>query len=522
MGKKYYHRRPINPRNPKYQKYNKKSIKRFSTKFSNKKQKNKKIIPKKIKHHNFDKEEDDYFQFNNIITSKKNINIDFKPDWMSAETKNIKNVNDRFNKEIQEYVKYITPKNISLIRRNNTLNLLSKIIKEYKPEWKVRLFGSFSQNTSHIFSDLDFAIMTNKNKYDHSSDIPSLKIIYNILIKKNFCHNLRLIRARVPILKGICKSTGISVDISVNRENGYKAAGEIRNILEKNPILKPVIIILKILLRSNKLNDAHTGGMSSFLLFHLVYFFYIWEQKNKINENNNETNINLNNDLNNIEINEEINKEYSDESENENNVIENSDENNNEDDDEPKITKNYITDDDEEEMSSNVIKNHDTSDSNNNSKNEMSDDEIEEEKNDEINNESESDSDCEIDSDNDNIILENNINKNNIRKNNNEINIGKFLLGFLKFYSEFDDDEMMISLYGKNKGKICFKEEREEMDYGDYITVESIEEKDVDIGRSCFQYEHIKFLFKNVYEIILNSKKKNVCSILNTLNFPSI
>ena len=25
----------------------------------------------------------------------------------------------------------------------------------------------------------------------------------------------------------------------------------------------------------NKLNEPHTGGMSSFLLFHLVYFFFI-------------------------------------------------------------------------------------------------------------------------------------------------------------------------------------------------------------------------------------------------------
>ena len=96
-----------------------------------------------------------------------------------------------------------------------------------------------------------------------------------ILRNEGFSRNIRLIKARVPILKATCSLTGINVDISVNRDNGYKAAKIIRNILAKYKVLKPTIIILKILLKKNNFNDAHTGGMSSFLLFHLVYFFYL-------------------------------------------------------------------------------------------------------------------------------------------------------------------------------------------------------------------------------------------------------
>ena len=89
-----------------------------------------------------------------------------------------------------------------------------------------------------------------------------------ILKQNDFSNNIRLIKARVPILKATCTKTQISVDISVNRHNGYHAADLIKNILSRHKILKPIIIIIKILLRQYNLNESHSGGMSSFLLFH--------------------------------------------------------------------------------------------------------------------------------------------------------------------------------------------------------------------------------------------------------------
>ena len=213
------------------------------------------------------------FIFNTFCNIKKEKEKEEdKPEWMSAETKKIQNINSRFNSEIYEYVNYIIPKNYSLSQRQNTKQRLINIIRKYQPQWKIILFGSFSQNTSTIFSDLDFAIISNVDS-SRKKDFNELIYIMKILRNEGFSRNIRLIRARVPILKATCSLTGINVDISVNRDNGYKAARIIRNILAKYKVLKPTIIILKILLKINNFNDAHTGGMSSFLLFHLVYFF---------------------------------------------------------------------------------------------------------------------------------------------------------------------------------------------------------------------------------------------------------
>ena len=218
---------------------------------------------------------DNPFIFNFIFNNK---NTNEKPEWMSQTTEKIENIDSRFNKEIIEYVDYIVPKNFSLFQRQNTKQRLTNIIKKYKPNWEIVLFGSFSQNTSTVFSDLDFSIISNVNS-SRNMDINELIYLMKILRNEGFSRNIRLVKARVPILKATCSLTGINVDISVNRENGYKAAKIIRKILKKHKLIKPSIIILKILLKKNNLNDAHTGGMSSFLLFHLVYFFYLIYQK---------------------------------------------------------------------------------------------------------------------------------------------------------------------------------------------------------------------------------------------------
>ena len=111
---------------------------------------------------------------NNVIENKKE---EKKPQWMKQDTKNIKNINSRFDKEIIEYVDYIIPKNLSLAQRQKTTQLLTKIIKKYKPNWEVVLFGSFSQNTSTIFSDLDFVILSDE---DSSRKIDYKDLIYSL------------------------------------------------------------------------------------------------------------------------------------------------------------------------------------------------------------------------------------------------------------------------------------------------------------------------------------------------------
>ena len=77
------------------------------------------------------------------------------------------------------------------------------------------------------------------------------------------------------------EETNINLDISVGRENGYKDSKIISNIISEHQILKQVIIILKIYMKLNGLNCTQKRGISSFLLFHLVYYFFKDEKEQK-------------------------------------------------------------------------------------------------------------------------------------------------------------------------------------------------------------------------------------------------
>jgi predicted nucleotidyltransferase len=211
-----------------------------------------------------------------------------KPEWMENSTKYIIDNRERFNKEILDYIKYITSDEEIKNKREKTISILNDCIHKKFNNWKVLLFGSVAQGISTIFSDLDFEIIFDekdetlkkkvlnmkKNKEEYvikNMEINYLKYISDI-IKDDF--STSIIEANVPIIQAICDKTNIKMDISVNRDNGYKDSNIIKDIILKHIILKQAIIILKIYLKVKRLNCTVKGGISSFLLFHLVYYFF--------------------------------------------------------------------------------------------------------------------------------------------------------------------------------------------------------------------------------------------------------
>ena len=442
-----------------------------------------------------------FYFVNNIFFNE----LPRRPDWMSEETEKIEDKNLRFSKEIIEYVNYIVPNNTSLSMRRTTVQILKQIIERKRPEWKVYLFGSFRQGTSTVFSDLDFEIIIDNNS-SRKKDIDELFFLMRILKQNDFSNNIRLIKARVPILKATCTETKISVDISVNRHNGYHAADLIKNILSRHKILKPIIIIIKILLRQYNLNESHSGGMSSFLLFHLVYFFYIKYKKGEINYSSS-SNFDIKKKP--IKNNNVFFAEESDESDDYNSDFKSEESH--------KITKapSFTEDDD-----SNIVHNGSSSScySDAEQKNYSSDIEI-------GNYNKLANTSNSTDEYNSNNINSNN----NVFGNNNQtiddfenINIVDFLLNFLLYYGlKFKYIEEGIKICDNETCETYFKAERFDMDCSETISAESFQEANVDVGKSCYKYESIKRIFFETYNKIKKEMDKNTNSILQALFFPS-
>ena len=178
----------------------------------------------------------------------------------------IRTINARFDNEIMKYVSSIIPNADSLKARIDTINKFKDEIKIINEHWKVYLYGSFSQGISTIYSDLDFVVLCfNKGK----TEIDFLKIIISKIIKNKFSEQKKtqlFENAIVPIIRCVCSDTGIYCDISVNKDNGPKDGKIMRKIINEYKILKPALIILKMLLRKNKLNITNKGGMCCFTL----------------------------------------------------------------------------------------------------------------------------------------------------------------------------------------------------------------------------------------------------------------
>ena len=369
-----------------------------------------------------------------------------KPDWMKPETAEIKDNKQRFHEEILNYFNYISPNKETLIKCQDTINLLTKIIKKNKPNWEVILFGSYGQTMPTVFSDIDVVISCDCNK---DFELKEMYNLMNILKDEGFCDKIKLVKAKVSIIKATCIATGKDVEISMNKLNGYHAVKVIRKILKKYKILRPTIIILKVLLKKFNLNESNSGGMSSFILFHLVYFVFIHKFKKMNVEEKNEY-------LPSNKLDEKINKN---EEKNSNDEL-------------------------------NIINKEKT---------------INDESNNDINN------------------LIDNYYKEEENNTNYEMNIGEFILLFLKYFGyKFDYKNNGISLNDDSFGKIFVKNERPDIKYNNNLCVESIIEKGLNAAKSCYNYEKIVNFFKAVYEKINSELEKSNLSILQSLGFPTI
>jgi DNA polymerase sigma len=80
---------------------------------------------------------------------------------------------------------------------------------------------------------------------------------------------------------------------SVEKEDGTNAVLVFKNILEKYPLIKNVVLFLKYILRKKGKNDNYTGGMSSYLLLNLVYGWVLKLNEDEKSSNSRNFNIEL-------------------------------------------------------------------------------------------------------------------------------------------------------------------------------------------------------------------------------------
>ena len=180
--------------------------------------------------------------------------------------------------EILEFYEFIKPNAEEIEQRNKVYEYIEKVIKDHWPNWKIEKYGSFTTNLSLPDSDIDLVIAPDTKQTDIEK---LLKKISDVFISENKFSYIEVIKARVPIIKATYKENGINIDISIMKPHFEENKKSIEKILNEYPYMRPLIYVLKYFLRQKKLNELHTGGISSFVLFNMVFAYILYVQKDK-------------------------------------------------------------------------------------------------------------------------------------------------------------------------------------------------------------------------------------------------
>lgn len=184
--------------------------------------------------------------------------------------------------EILDFYNFIQLKEDEKELRYKTFNFIKEIIDTNFPEFICELYGSFKTGLSLPNSDIDILIMKKEenenfqsNKESNNFLQKSLGLIYDVFkLKKEFTH-LEFVNAKVPIIKCTYGETNINIDISIFKKNGIFFAKQIEEIINVYPEIRPLMLIIKYMLRQRDLNEIYLGGVSSFIIFTLLYYYII-------------------------------------------------------------------------------------------------------------------------------------------------------------------------------------------------------------------------------------------------------
>ncbi|RHY58475.1 hypothetical protein B5M09_007200 [Aphanomyces astaci] len=170
----------------------------------------------------------------------------------------------RLHQEIVDYARY-TRAIVSemAVHIEKTIDLVRASVRKLWPDATVETYGSYSTGIWLPSSDIDLVILGTSD--DASSH---LKCLAASLKHEKWVESILLVEsAKVPLLKLVSTDSSVPIDITfetANTHSGLLARDLIKCLVDELPELYPLAIVFKQLLRERGLNDAYTGGLSSY------------------------------------------------------------------------------------------------------------------------------------------------------------------------------------------------------------------------------------------------------------------
>jgi hypothetical protein len=235
--------------------------------------------------------------YNNFYNENNNFNKNIQNKAInginliqSTNKNSIKDKNEQLHNLILSFEKKIYKKIVSLheIKYNSIVFLCQKIKDHFKSGLSISIYGSYSTGMELEESDIDISVelLSNNNNIDNNlnnsnknnlnqKSIPELINELNLYLSKfpEFKYLFPIVNTKIPILKmkiELEKNIETKIDLTFNLKNTQPTINFYNNTIKRNPQIKPLTILIKYLVKKNKLASVFDGGFSSHSIFIMV------------------------------------------------------------------------------------------------------------------------------------------------------------------------------------------------------------------------------------------------------------
>ena len=138
------------------------------------------------------------------------------------------------------------------------------------PNTDVQVYGSHATELCLPWSDIDLVVNLPAGlqaSYQSRSKLEEVQ--FKMKEHQEFVKETILVKAAIPVLKLVCQDKefgGFNVDITIQdeRHNGLRCVSLVKTFLQQYQSLKPMVLMLKELLKNSNQNDPYKGGLSSY------------------------------------------------------------------------------------------------------------------------------------------------------------------------------------------------------------------------------------------------------------------
>ena len=204
---------------------------------------------------------------------------DYERDSLSGDSHENCELYGTLHSQVSSFASTAGPDDSDLQNRLVIQKKVSEAIAALYPEARLEVFGSGATGLALKCADIDLVVLGvgpepsagggGFSRNDREDLVRMLRKIEKSLRREKIVWKANVIStAKVPIIK--MNAGRYAVDLTVGASNGLSAVQWIKDQVTDFVAMRPLILVLKKLLKTHHLDDASTGGCGGYLLVSLV------------------------------------------------------------------------------------------------------------------------------------------------------------------------------------------------------------------------------------------------------------